>query len=380
MLHESYKQYVQENLDYAKELLIKLGRIPSPSNHEEKRAEFVKDWFVSIGAKNVFVDEALNVVLPVNVKKDNPLIAFMAHTDVVFPDTEELPLKEEDGKLFCPGIGDDTANLVGLLLTAKYVLSKGLIPKDGKGFLFIANSGEEGIGNLKGSRRIYETYRRRLEYLCSFDGYLKDVCNDTVGSERYKVEVLTEGGHSYSAFGNRNAIAYLSSMIDTLYELKPPVTNKKTTYNVGRILGGTSVNTIAQQAEMLYEYRSDSLEDLRFMRKHFFAVVESYRCKGIEIHAELIGERPCKDGVNEEELAARTNEVLQIVEEVTGKKPSLTAMSTDCNIPLSKGIPAICTGVISGGNSHTREEYIELNSMLPGYHLAMELVLMHFQE
>ena len=370
---------MEDNLEDAKKLLRELGRIPAPSHGEGLRADYIRRWLLAEGAEGVYVDEALNVVWPVSAGDDNPLVVFSAHMDVVFPDTDELPMREEGGRLRCPGIGDDTANLVGLLMAARYVLRRQLRPASGRGFLFVANSCEEGLGNLKGIRKICEEYGSRIEYHCSLDGYLGTVCNDAVGSERYEVEVLTEGGHSFSAFGKRNAIVSLASIIGSLYETDPPVSKGKTTYNVGKISGGTSVNSIAQQADMLYEYRSDSHEDLAAMRERFLAVIESYRRQGLTVNVRLLGERPCGEGVDEKVLLGRTNRVKRAIRETTGLEPVVRPMSTDCNIPLSMGIPAVCTGLVAGAGAHTREEYIELDSLLPGYTLGLELVLSFFE-
>ena len=372
--------YIDAHKTYAHDLLVQLAKIPAPSNHEEKRAEFVKNWFYENGGTQAYIDEALNVVCPIGVTNTNKVNVYMAHMDVVFPDTTELPLVETEEKICCPGVGDDTANLVALLLCAKYVLEHKLIPLNNEGFIFVANTGEEGLGNLKGSKKICETYANRIHEFCSFDGYLNGLTNDAVGSERYKVEVLTEGGHSFGSFGNRNAIQYLASMINTLYELKPPVSKGKTTYNVGTISGGTSVNTIAEQAEMLYEYRSDSKEDLAFMRKHFMSVVESYRNKGIIVNVTLLGERPCSSLVDKDKLDALTNRTSSIIEKYYGSKPLICASSTDCNIPLSLGIPAVCPGMVSGAKAHTREEYILKDSLYIGYKCAFDCVMHYFIE
>lgn len=370
--------YMEDHRSYGYDLLARLGQIPAPSNQEEKRAEFVCDWFHQNGAPQAFIDQALNVVCPIGVTETNPVTVFMAHLDVVFPDTDPLPLKVEGDRMCCPGIGDDTANLVALLMAAKYVLEQGLQPAGGKGFVFVANAGEEGLGNLKGSRKICESYAGRIEEFCSFDGYFAGLCDDAVGSERYRVEILTEGGHSFGCFGNRNAIAYLSGMIGTLYELKPPVTKTRTTYNVGTIQGGTSVNTIAQQAEMLYEYRSDSAEDLALMRRHFEAVIEAYRAKGITVQVELLGQRPCSGPVDPEKLGALRTRIGAAIERYSGVKPELHAGSTDCNIPLSLGIPAVTAGVVDGAGAHTREEYVSISSLVKGYCCAAGCILPYF--
>ena len=316
------------------------------------------------------------MIYPVGCEDDRELAVFMAHSDVVFPDTEALPLKVEDGRICCPGIGDDTANVVALLMTAKYIAQHGLRPKN-RGVLLVVNSGEEGLGNLKGSRKITEDFGSRIGEFVTLDGTSASGVSKAVGSKRYLVEIDTEGGHSYSAFGNRNAIAYMASLIDALYTVKVPEKGK-TTYNVGTISGGTSVNTIAQHAQMLYEFRSDERESLKIMERHFMAAVEFYRLKGISVTVTLVGDRPCADGVDRlkmEEMMSRANDAAM---RHYGHGLSFGVGSTDCNIPLSMGIPSICVGCYRGAGAHTREEYVEIESLLPGLKFASELILHHF--
>ena len=371
---------IEDSSQEALDLLMELGKIPAPSNHEEKRAEFCKVWLDKQGAEGVYIDEALNVVYPVGNAEEGPLVVFMAHTDVVFPDTQELPMRLEDGKLYCPGIGDDTIHVVALLMAAKYIAKNKLIPKEG-GMLLVANAGEEGLGNLKGCKAIMEKFGSRVTEFVTFDGPYGSIdsgkiCTTAVGSKRYKIEIDTEGGHSYSMFGNRNAIAYLASLIDTLYTIKVPARGK-TTYNVGTISGGTSVNTIAQHAEMLYEFRSDNREDLAEMEAHLQAALAFYSTKGIQITTTVVGERPCGieiDKIRHEALIARAQDA---TEKYFGFVPVCGSASTDCNIPLSMGIPAIEVSCGRGKGAHTREEYIEIDSQVPGLKLAFEMILYH---
>jgi len=377
ILSQDVLSYIEEHRQEAFDLLMELAQIPSPSNHEEKRANFCKEWLEEQGAENVFIDDALNVIYPVGDTECQKLTVYMAHSDVVFPDETPLPLRIEDGRIFCPGIGDDTANMVALLMTAKYIATHRCVPADG-GVLFVINSGEEGLGNLKGSRKIVETYGDRIKALISFDGTFNSCVTKAVGSKRYRVIVRTEGGHSYSAFGNRNAIAYLASLIDTLYDMKVPSLGK-TTYNVGTISGGTSVNTIAQYAEMLYEFRSDEKEALEIMDRHFQAAIDFYRTKGIEVEVELVGLRPCSGDVDEMEENELFNRISRAVQAQYGVSVLRRSGSTDCNIPLSIGIPSACVGCYAGGDAHTREEYVEIESLLPGLRLAFELILHHFE-
>ncbi len=378
MLSDSVSKYIVEHSEEAFELLKELAAIPAPSNHEEKRAEFIKAWLEKQGAKGVFIDEALNVVYPIGCTDDNPLIVAMAHQDVVFPDTTPLPVKIEGDKIMAPGIGDDTANLVALMMVMKYVAETNALPSDGNGVLLVANSGEEGLGNLKGSRNICKVYGSRIKEFFSLDGGSDFLTNKAVGSKRYKVTVETEGGHSYGAFGNRNAIAYLSSMINTFYNMKVPQTGK-TTYNVGLISGGTSVNTIAQKAEMLYEYRSDEAADLAIMEKQFNAVIDSYKAMLIKVTVETVGERPCSGEVDQAKLTALTEKAQAIVNTYTNSIPEPKPGSTDCNIPLSLGIPSVCLGCYIGKGAHTYEEWLSISSLKPGYSIAFDMVLSYFK-
>ncbi|MBE5782608.1 MAG: M20/M25/M40 family metallo-hydrolase [Clostridiales bacterium] len=316
------------------------------------------------------------MVYPIGCTEDNPVVIFVAHSDVVFPDTDPLPLKIEDGRIYCPGVGDDTANAVALLMAAKYIANQQLAPKK-MGVVLCINSGEEGLGNLKGTRKLMETYAGRVQEFIAFDAGGCSVTNKAVGSHRYRIEIDTEGGHSYGAFGNRNAIAYLASLIDTLYTVKVPEKGK-TTYNVGTISGGTSVNTIAQHAEMLYEYRSDEKEALEVMEKHLMAALEFYRAKGVQVKSTLVGNRPCSGNVDQARQEALESRVSSVLMKHIGQPASFKSGSTDCNIPLSQGIPAVSMGCKVGGKAHTREEYVEIDSLLPGLKIAFDMVLSYF--
>ena len=373
---EELKAYIQETLPELKELIIELCGIPAPSHHEEKRAEFCRDWLLRNGAspEQVRIDEALNVVCEVPGETEK-VIVFMAHTDTVFPDREPMPYHEENGRMFCPGIGDDTANLAVLLMLARYVLTRGL--RSRYTVVFAANSCEEGLGNLKGSFQLMKDYGSRTVEVVSFDGYYSGVANDAVGSTRYEVTVRTEGGHSFGNFGNRNAIHQLSRIINDLYGIEVP-TRARTTYNVGVIHGGTSVNTIAQDASMLYEYRSEDLGCQEEMRRKFEAIVEQYRADGLEVEVRVLGNRPCAGEIDRERQQALTEEVTALISRYSGEEPVVSASSTDCNVPLSMGINAICFGVCLGGGAHTREEWIDEASLPVGYAMAGEFLLNRF--
>ena len=245
---------------------------------------------------------------------------------------------------------------------------------------------EEGLGNLKGSRQIYKDYGSRIREWISFDGVLGECVNRAVGSYRYRVSVNVRGGHSYSDFGRENAIAVLAEIIHDLYQIEPPF-GEKTTYNVGTIEGGTTVNSIAQSASMLYEFRSASQECLKEMEERFRAVIRKWQedgnreavCRkrasgknfGKEITVEVLGVRPGNGPVNEKRLEELTRVNVDLIESCISGTVTVRAGSTDANIPLSEGIPANTFGTVRGGLEHTREEWMEIESMREGMLVAM---------
>jgi len=360
----------------ALQIVRDLCKIPAPSHHEEQRAEYCRKWFTENGFTDVKIDEALNVLAPLNFSLggSEPFTVMMAHTDTVFPDLEPMPFTEKDGVMYCPGVTDDTANLAVLMVCAKYY--KDHLPASPEKILFVANSCEEGLGNLKGSRKIMADYGKRVTAFVSLDCACMDrIVTRAVGSHRYKVRVTTEGGHSFGSFGNRNAIQCLASLINFLYTVKVPKEgNSTTTYNVGLISGGTSVNTIAQNAEMLYEYRSDSRECLAKMQNLFQHAIEAFRATGISVEVELLGERPCGSAVPQEAFDALKNRYFSSLRDVLHTEGQERSGSTDSNIPLSMGIPAICFGVCRGAGAHTREEKLETESLLDGCKLFLDFL------
>lgn len=355
------------------ELLYALAPIPAPSGEEGRRAEFCLDHLKSLGAENAYIDSALNVILPYG-DITGELRVIMAHSDVVFPDTEPLPLHIENGRVYCPGVGDDTANVVCLLTAAERILHSGRLPKKG-GVLLVINSGEEGLGNLKGCREIMKNFGDRVKEFITLDSNNHTVYHKTVGSRRYEVTLRTEGGHSYKDFGRDNAIACLSELVCRLYKIEVPAIGT-TTYNVGLISGGTSVNTIAQEAKMLFEFRSDEAEGLEIMQAHFdreLAATEG------ALSVRLVGERPCGGQVDPERQEALVRRAVRAVKMHFDVDVTPASGSTDCNIPASMGIPSVCVGCIDTSGAHTREEYVVIDSLAKGADMATDLLSYWFE-
>ena len=368
----SIQDFIRQNEQEMYTLLKDLCLIPAPSGKEDARAAFCKEWFEKIGATGVYIDDAKNVVFPLNCDGSNAMTVYVAHTDTVFPDEEPMPYLDDGEFVRCPGVGDDTASLVVMMYLAKYYVENKITPKNG--ILFVANSCEEGLGNLKGVRKIFADYQGRVKQFVSFDSGIHTINDRCVGSHRYEVEVSTEGGHSYLAFGKKSAIDVLAELIRAIYTIEPPVREGcRVTYNVGTIEGGTSVNTIAQSAKMLCEYRSDSAECIDIMQEKFQKIFQNANSDEATVKVTMVGDRPCARGVDPVALQQLIDTCATVVEEVDGLAPRFASSSTDCNIPLSLGIPSVCIGVYKGGGMHTREEWIEKKSILPGLEIAIKV-------
>lgn len=358
------------------ELIRTLCAIPAPSHYEERRAVFIRDWFAQRGM-SATIDEAKNVLCPMGVGEAGEIVV-MAHTDTVFPDTEPMPQHEAEGKLYCPGVGDDTTNLAALMMMAAYLHAHDYRPACG--VLFVANSCEEGLGNLKGCKAIMKAYGPRVKAFLSLDGGTEHVCARAVGSSRYRITAKTCGGHSFANFGNRNAIAVLAELTCALYaQTVPHHGNSLTTYNVGVISGGTSVNTIAQHAQMLYEYRSDDAQCLDVMEKQLRDTLAAHEMEDAEVTVELLGLRPCGRDGDAQRQEALERACCDALARYAGTQPCISSGSTDCNMPLSMGVPSACFGVYVGEGAHTREEWVELSSIGSGMKAAMSVLLNWFE-
>lgn len=367
------RAFAHKNHAEALDLLRTLARIPAPSQHEGRRAAEIMQWMQKNGMDQAYVDRAKNVICPFGDDGTCDLVVFAAHTDVVFPDTVELPLREEGGRLYAPGVGDDTANLVALLMAARHLAQNPQLMPAGIGVLVVANSCEEGLGNLRGTKQLFERYGSRIRRFYSFDLYLPQVIDEAVGSHRWKIEVRTQGGHSYSNFGRPNAIERLCAIIQALYALPLPQ-DVPCTINVGHIEGGTTVNAIAAQAKALFEYRSTSDAVLRDMRRLVRATVEGFAYEDVEVSMRSVGRRPATAG-HIEGLAEMTELSREVMRAVTGEEPVGKAASTDSNIPLSLGIPANTLGAVRGALLHTRDEWVDGASVEDGMAVVMGIML-----
>jgi len=346
----------QNVIDLTKYLTL----IAAPSGFEMQKANACKQWLDSHGIEAV-IDNALNVVASIGT---GDAVMITAHTDTVFGIDTKLEIKEAGDKLYCPGIGDDTADVAVLMYAMLF--AKQNEAKLRHKIIFALNSCEEGQGNLKGVKELMQCYGDQIKEFIAIDGYIGTVHDKTVGSMRYRLSIDVDGGHSFRDFGAPNAIELMSKLIVDLASIELP-NNGITTYNFGNISGGTTVNTIAAHCEMLYEFRSDNMDNIRYMESKASDMFVHHCAK-----VECIGVRPCGDGVDEKSQNALLHRADCAFEGISdlNRYPA----STDCNIPASMGIPAICIGCVSGGNAHTLNEYIYPNSLKDGLQATINII------
>ena len=349
-----------------------LAVIPAPCGGEGARADFCRRWLESNGVP-AEIDGAGNVIAELGCREEGArTLLFLAHTDIVFPASEPLVLRREGEKWFCPGIWDDTVHVAFLLLCAKWMAGQ-VIP-NGLRVVFAADTGEEGEGNLRGCRALMERYGSSLREVIAFDSSQHTVNTGAVGSSRYRVTVETKGGHSFRDFGEENAIALLASLVTRL-DGQPLPEQGVTTYNFGQIEGGRTVNSIPQRASMLYEYRADRMANLTFMKRNFEQATAELRgrIRGA-LTVEPLGERPCTGELDENAQEALIRRVDAAFQAAGLPSPARTLGSTDCNLPLSMGIPAVCIGLANGGGAHTTSEYLLPESIPAGIKVIEHLL------
>ncbi len=360
-----------------RELFIELCRISSETEHEDEKLSFIANWYADNGLLDFEIDSVGNVLYFFGVKAYNPIHLFTAHTDTVFSQNTVLKPEIEDDVLYCPGSGDNTANLAIMMMTVKYLSETGFEPPCG--MIFAADICEEGLGNLKGIKAVMGEYGVRVEEMVSLDLSYGTVINQAVGSNRYNISVKTKGGHAFHDFGNSSAIAVAAEIVDSLYRQELP---KKgiSTYNVGRIEGGSGVNVIASECHFLYEIRSTVKEDIEYMDSVLKDIVENAAAEGVNIECELIGERPCMGNVDKDKEQFLLDRALSALKSEWWSEAgyrfegNMVPGSTDCNITLSKGIPSICFGLAYSEGHHTLSEFTRLDSLLPGMKTLIKFV------
>ncbi len=394
-------------VDRVLELAIEIQKIPAPTFAEMQRAEFVQARFLAENLQDVGMDDLGNVYarLPGRGKSDGtnsmgkalPVIV-SAHLDTVFPAHTDLQVRRQADKICGPGIGDNSlgvAGLFGLVWALGGVFTRQgteqapsnetavVSPLPGDIWL-VANVGEEGLGDLRGMRAVVDRFGERVKAYLVLEGMaLGQVYHRALGVQRYRITVCTEGGHSWVDYGKPSAVHELARLITQLTSLPIP-DRPRTSLNVGMVSGGTSVNTIAAEAHLELDLRSErasALQDL--VRRVENLVVEANRhfayggphpadlhSEDVQVSLEMIGSRPAGKITSTHSLVRLAKRCLQ----EQGIQPNLSIGSTDANVPLSRGLPAVCIGLSSGAGAHTLGECIYIQPLAQGLAQLVALV------
>jgi tripeptide aminopeptidase len=364
---------VDEVIDKVLDLAIAIQRIPAPPFEEQRRAHFVYERFQVEGLCDVEVDAVGNVYGRLPGGSSAPPLVISAHMDTVFPAHTILDGARQPDKVFGPGIGDNSVGVAGLFgLTWLLRQEPTLLPGD---LWLVANVGEEGLGDLRGMRAIVDRFgERALAYIVVEGMALGQVYHRALAVRRFQITVRTQGGHSWVDFGRPSAIHEIAGLVESLIALQLP-TQPRTTLNVGVISGGTSVNTIAAQAQVELDLRSEDTSTLEGLVTQVDAIVRSAKRPGIGVICEEIGSRPAGYISTQHPLIRLARHCL----ESQGLQPNLGIGSTDANIPLSRGFPAICVGITTGGKAHTVDEFINIPPIAQGLRQLHALVRDAFQ-
>jgi tripeptide aminopeptidase len=359
----------------------RITEIAAPPYKEKIRAEYYLKRMQELGFRDASIDGEGNVIaLRKGSGGGRPKLVVAAHLDTVFPEGTDVTVKEKDGTVVAPGIGDDARGLATLLSIIKAMNANNVATVGD--VLFVGDVGEEELGNLRGMKALFRDHTD-VDGFISIDGLGIDrVVNQGTGSHRYEMIFTGPGGHSFHEFGLPSATHAMGRAIAKIADLQTPA-EPKTTFTVGTVKGGTSVNAIAAEARMAVDMRSDSTEELLKLEARLLDLVkqavaeENARWKTDKLTAEikLIGDRPAGNTFADSPIVRAAEKAVSAV--ASGKKVTLEGASTDSNQPMSLGIPAVTIGGGGeGGNWHSRNEWYKPIDSYLGPQRALLTILM----
>ena len=339
-----------------------IAAVPAPTGDEGARSRLVAGLFRDAGLA-VAVDDLGDVVATLpganGAAGDGPAVLLAAHLDTVFAAGTPLPIRRNGERLHGPGVGDNSLGVAAVVALPALLAAAGERPA--VDLLLTGNVGEEGLGNLRGMRAVMDAHPRIAAAVAAEGHNLGRVTHVAVGSRRLRLLVRGPGGHSWGDFGRPSAIHALARLVADLDAILLP-RNPKTTLNVGMIDGGVSVNSIAPTASCLIDLRSVDDGSLRRLSERVDRAVAAVNRNGVTVTSEVLGERPAGTIVLDSAIVRLATEALSAL----GVEPAFDASSTDANVPISRGIPAVCIGLTTGGNVHREDEFIDTGPVATG--------------
>jgi tripeptide aminopeptidase len=359
----------------------RITEIPAPPYKEKLRAEYYLKRFQELGFKDAAIDSEGNVIgLRKGSGGGRPKLVVSAHLDTVFSEGTDVTVKEKDGVILAPGIGDDSRGLAALLSLIKSINANGIATVGD--VLFVGTVGEEELGNLRGVKALFRDHAD-IDGFISIDGLgITRVVNQATGSHRYEMIFKGPGGHSFQEFGLPSAIHAMGRAIAKISDLQTP-SEPKTTFTVGTVGGGTSVNAIASEARMAVDMRSDSTEELLKLEARLLdlvkaAVVEEnarWKSDKLSVEIKLIGDRPAGIVALDSPIVQATQRAVSVI--TRAPRVTFAGSSTDSNLAMSLGIPAVTMGGGGeGGNWHSRNEWYKPVKAYYGPQNALLTILM----
>jgi acetylornithine deacetylase/succinyl-diaminopimelate desuccinylase-like protein len=359
----------------------RITAIPAPPFKEKIRAEYYLKRMQELGFRDAAIDAEGNVIaLRKGTGGGRPKLLLSAHLDTVFPEGTDVTLKEKDGAIVAPGIGDDSRGLAALLSLLKAMNENGIATVGD--VMVVGTVGEEELGNLRGVKALFRDHAD-IDGFISIDGLgITRIVNQATGSHRYEMIFTGPGGHSFQEFGLPSATHAMGRAIAKISELRTP-SNPKTTFTVGTVSGGTSVNAIAAEAKMAVDMRSNSEEELLKLETRLLDLVKQavaeenarWNTDKMTVTIRLIGDRPAGIVSMDSPVVQATQRAVSAI--ARGLLPTFAGSSTDSNIAMSLGIPAVTVGGGGeGGNWHSRNEWYKPTDAWMGPQSALLTVLM----
>jgi acetylornithine deacetylase/succinyl-diaminopimelate desuccinylase-like protein len=351
------------------DLAVQIQQIPAPAFAEDQRGEFVRRLFQSEGLNDVAADDLGNVFarLPGRNQTGKPLVV-TAHMDTVFPAQTSLQVRKEAGRIYGPGIGDNSLGVAALIGIIRLLRQRKIELKND--LWLAANVGEEGLGDLRGMRAVVDRFGADVTGYLVIEGLaFGHVYHRAVGVRRYRIAARTSGGHSWSDYGQPSAVHELAALVTRLTSMPLP-REPRTTMNVGTIRGGTGVNVIASEAVCELDLRSEDPSVLEKAIQETEGLVQAANREGVKVTAEIIGQRPAGEIPADHPFVQLAVNCLR----EAGFEAALTSGSTDANIPLSRGIPAVVMGVTTGGGAHSMNEFIDVEPVGKGMESLVRFV------